>query len=158
LDGELHVDGGLINNVPVDIMKTFSNDGLVIGVDVSPPHELNVVEDYGENVSGWSAMWRRFNPAREKRIYHPSILLVLMRIIEFGGISYRKQKAALADLYISPDVLGVNRNDFASASKLVQSGYDASRAKLQEWLDNAGKDLQSRRPDLFARNGRDREL
>ena len=151
-DGELHVDGGLINNVPVDIMKTFSNDGLVIGVDVSPPHELNVVEDYGEDVSGWRAIWRRFNPTREKRIYHPSILLVLMRIIEFGGISYRKQKAELADLYISPDVLRFNRNDFASAAQLVESGYDASRGKLREWLDGAGQDFRSRRPDLFARS------
>jgi predicted acylesterase/phospholipase RssA len=37
IEGELHVDGGLINNVPVDIMKPFSNHGFVIGVDVSPP-------------------------------------------------------------------------------------------------------------------------
>jgi NTE family protein/lysophospholipid hydrolase len=151
IDGELHVDGGLINNVPVDIMKTFSNDGLVIGVDVSPPHELNIVQDYGEDVSGLRAIWRRFNPAREKRIYHPSILLVLMRIIEFGGISYRRQKAELADVYISPDVLCFNRNDFASAADIVESGYAASHPKLSEWLDAADDDVRERRPDLFSR-------
>ena len=75
-----------------------------------------------------------------------------MRIIEFGGISYRKQKAELADVYISPDVLRFNRNDFASAAQLVESGYDASRGKLREWLDGASQDFRSRRPDLFARS------
>ena len=33
-DGELHVDGGVLNNVPVDVMKSFVNGGIVIGVDV----------------------------------------------------------------------------------------------------------------------------
>jgi NTE family protein/lysophospholipid hydrolase len=151
IDGELHVDGGLINNVPVDVMKTFSNGGLVIGVDVSPPHELNLVQDYGEDVSGWRAIWHRFNPTRGKRVYHPSILLVLMRIIEFGGISYRRQKAELADLYISPDVLRFNRNEFAAAAEIVEAGYAASRPKLNEWIDAADGDLRQRRPDVFGR-------
>ena len=91
MGGELHVDGGLINNVPVDVMRTFSNgEGAVIGVDVSPPHELHEVKDYGDDVSGWEALWSRFNPTRRPRVYRPSILLVLMRVIEFGGISYRR--------------------------------------------------------------------
>jgi predicted acylesterase/phospholipase RssA len=45
-DGELPVDGGVINNVPVDLMKEFSNSGITVGVDVSPPHELNEIRDY----------------------------------------------------------------------------------------------------------------
>lgn len=149
IDGELHVDGGLINNVPVDIMRSFSNDGLVIGVDVSPPHELNEVSDYGEDVSGWRAAWHRFHPTPERRVFYPSILLVLMRIIEFGGISYRRQKAEEADVYISPDVLRFPRNDFASASELVDAGYAAASVKLREWLDQKRSELAKRRPDLF---------
>lgn len=150
IEGELHVDGGLINNVPVDIMKVFSNEGFVIGVDVSPPHELNEVEDYGEDVPGWRAAWSRFNPAREKRVYRPSILLVLMRIIEFGGISYRRQKAELADVYIAPDVLRFKRNDFHAASGIADAGYDAALAKLREWLAAPSDGLRTRRPDLCA--------
>ena len=156
IDGELHVDGGVINNVPVDVMKAFSNEGLVIGVDVSPPHELNEVEDYGDDVAGWRAAWSRFNPAREKRIYRPSILLVLMRIIEFGGISYRRQKAELADVYISPDVLRFKRNDFHAASHIADAGYRAADAKLREWLATAPDRVRARRPDLFPASPGDR--
>jgi predicted acylesterase/phospholipase RssA/CRP-like cAMP-binding protein len=134
IDGELHVDGGLINNVPVDVMKTFSNQGIVIGVDVSPPHEIKPVVDYGDDISGWQAMWNRFNPTREKRSYRPSILLVLMRLIEFGGISYRLRAASYADVYISPEVLRFKRNDFHVAPEIADAGYAAARASLTEWL------------------------
>ena len=149
IDGELHVDGGVINNVPVDVMRSFSNDGLVVGVDVSPPHELNQVANYGEDIPGWRAIWHRFNPTHEKRIYRPSILLVLMRIIEFGGISYRREKAALADLYISPDVRRFKRNDFQVADDIVETGYHASRTALEAWMTSAPAIVRGRRPDLF---------
>ena len=134
IDGELHVDGGLINNVPVDVMKTFSNQGVVIGVDVSPPHEIKPVVDYGDDISGWDAIWQRFNPTREKRSYRPSILLVLMRLIEFGGISYRLRAASQADVYISPDVLRFKRNDFHAAREIADVGYTAACQALEAWL------------------------
>jgi NTE family protein/lysophospholipid hydrolase len=149
MHGELHVDGGLINNVPVDVMSEFSNGGIVIGVDVAPPHELNEVANYGEEVSGWQAAWSRFNPNREKRSYRPSILLVLMRVIEFGGISYRRQKADAADVYISPDVLRFKRNDFHAAGDLADAGYKAARDVLGKWLAGGAGEFGRRRPDLF---------
>lgn len=150
IDGELHVDGGLINNVPVDIMRSFVDEGVVIGVDVSPPHELNQIADYGEDVPGWRAAWHRFNPTRDRRIYRPSILLVLMRVIEFGGISYRREKAAGADVYISPDVLRFKRNDFHAAEDIEEAGYRASRETLLKWLATAPETVRSLRPDLFS--------
>ena len=90
IDGELHVDGGVINNVPVDVMRDFSGVGIVIGVDVSPSKELDEVANYGDEVSGWQAVWSRFNPNRKKRSYRPSMLFVLKRLIEFSSISYRQ--------------------------------------------------------------------
>ena len=149
IEGELHVDGGVINNVPVDIMRTFIDEGVVIGVDVAPPHELNQVSDYGEDLPGWRAAWHRFNPTRDRRIYRPSILLVLMRVIEFGGISYRREKAASADVYISPEVLRFKRNDFHAADDIVEAGYRASRETLQKWLATAPDTVRLLRPDLF---------
>jgi lysophospholipid hydrolase len=151
MDGELHVDGGLINNVPVDVMSDFSNGGIVIGVDVSPPHELNEVVNYGDEVSGWQAAWSRFNPNRQKRSYRPSILLVLMRVIEFGGISYRRQKADMADVYISPDVVRFKRNDFHAAAELAEAGYQAASGVLTTWLAKGASEFGLRRPDLFPR-------
>ena len=117
---------------------------------MSPPHELNQIADYGEYVHGCSASWHRFNPTRDRRIYRPSILLVLMRVIEFGGISYRREKAAGADVYISPDVLRFKRNDFHAAEDIEEAGYRASRETLLKWLATAPETVRSLRPDLFS--------
>src|ERR1700722_18302315 len=78
-DGELHVDGGLLNNVPVDVMRSYLGSGTGIGVDVSPPVELDPMEDYGEEVSGWRVAWNRLRPFAKKRAAVPNMLQVLMR-------------------------------------------------------------------------------
>lgn len=145
-EGELHIDGGVINNVPVDIMKAFCNQGITIGVDVSPPHELNPVRDYGDEVSGWLAFWKRLNPFSKNHIYTPSILLVMIRTLEFSGVSYKGQRLKSADLYMHPDLLKFKRTDFHLADGIVKAGYDCMRNNIVQWLSQP--DSIARRPDL----------
>ena len=148
-EGELHVDGGVINNVPVDIMKTFSNNGIAVGVDVSPPHELNVVGDYGDVVSGWQAFWKRFSPFLREHVYTPSILLVMIRTLEFSGIAYKSLRIQFADIYMYPDLLKFKRTDFHLAPQIAQAGYDAARANVYEWIAHSSV-AAVKRPDLTA--------
>lgn len=154
-DGELHVDGGVLNNVPVDVMKTHSNGGFVIGVDVSPPHELNPIADYGEDVDGWGAIWRRF--IAKKPVYVPSILLIIMRTLEFGGIAFKNSHRKIADVYLLPDLLPFKRTDFHAADQIAQVGYDVTSGEVGEWQATSAK-FAARRPDLVkmvaARAGR----
>ena len=150
MDGELHVDGGLINNVPVDMMATSSNGGMVIGVDVSPPHELNQSRTTERKCRAGKRCGIDSTRRDKRRVYRPSILLVLMRVIEFGGISYRRQKAEMADVYISPEVVRFKRNDFHAADDIAEVGYHASRETLLKWLATAPESVRSLRPDLFA--------
>ncbi len=138
-DGELHVDGGLLNNVPVDIMKPFCNGGTVIGVDVSPPHELNPIADYGDGISGWDAFRNRFSPFVKKKTYTPSILLILMRTIEFGGISFKRETSAAADVYLRPPLLQFKRTDFHAAAEIAEAGYRHAREVIENWLSRQPK-------------------
>lgn len=129
-DGELHVDGGVINNVPVDIMKEFCNQGLTIGVDVAPPHPIRPVRDYGDRISGWMPFWQRC--FAKKKSYTPSILLVLIRTLEYTGISNQNVRLKSADIFMSPEMLKFRRTDFHLAAEIVQAGYDCARASLLE--------------------------
>jgi NTE family protein/lysophospholipid hydrolase len=129
-DGELHVDGGVINNVPVDVTKAFCNQGLTIGVDVAPPHQLNPVRDYGDAVSGWQTFWARC--FAKNRVYTPSILLVMIRTLEYTGISNQNARLKSADIFMYPDMLRFRRTDFHLADQIAQAGYDCARASLQE--------------------------
>lgn len=134
-EGELHVDGGVINNVPVDLMKPFCNQGLTIGVDVSPPHQLHAVRDYGDTVSGWSSFWRRCSPFSKESLYTPSILIVMIRTLEYSGIAYKNVRLGSADIYVYPDVLEFKRTDFHRAADIAQAGYDCARTMLVEHRD-----------------------
>ncbi len=145
-EGELHIDGGVINNVPVDIMKTFANGGIVVGVDVSPPHELHQTDDYGDVVVGWEAFWSRFNPFARKRVYTPSILLVMIRTLEYSGIAYKNHRIEFADIYLYPELLKFKRTDFHLAAQIADAGHDAAKAKVSEWL--ATSTAAAKRPDL----------
>jgi predicted acylesterase/phospholipase RssA len=136
-DGELHVDGGVINNVPVDIMKSFVNGGTVIGVDASPPHELDLIEDYGHDVDGWQVLKNRLSPYASKKIQVPHLMLVVMRTIECGGLSHKQATASVADVYLRPPLLKFKRTDFHAASEIAQIGYDYAREQIQAWLDSS---------------------
>jgi predicted acylesterase/phospholipase RssA/CRP-like cAMP-binding protein len=127
-DGELHVDGGVINNVPVDLMKDFCNQGLTIGVDVAPPHPLKPVRDYGDGVSGWKTFWKRC--VSKERLYTPSIFLVMIRTLEYTGIANLTERIKYADIFMSPEMLKFRRTDFHLAAEIVQAGYDCARENL----------------------------
>jgi NTE family protein/lysophospholipid hydrolase len=133
-DGELHVDGGVLNNVPVDLVKRFCRGGTVFGVDVSPPHELNPIQDYGIEMSGWEAFRRRFGRFGRAKTYVPSILLIMMRTIEFGGVSYKKLIADSSDLYLQPPLLQFKRTDFALAPQIVDVSHRYARERIEGWL------------------------
>jgi predicted acylesterase/phospholipase RssA/CRP-like cAMP-binding protein len=136
-DGELHVDGGVINNVPVDLMKPFVHDGVVIGVDISPPHEISDCDDYGYDVSGWNALRSRFGIFGVKRNYYPSILLVLMRTLEFGGIAFKSTRNQLADIYLQPPMLGFKRTDWHLAEKIVEVSREHALEQIAIWQQSA---------------------
>ena len=129
--GELHVDGGSINNVPVDLMRAFCGNGITIGVDVSPPHELEDVEDYGYTVSGLQALRSRFGLWGAKKSFMPSIPLILMRTLEFGGISYRTTREGSADLMLQPEMLGFKRTDWHLADEIVAQSYRHTMEKIE---------------------------
>jgi predicted acylesterase/phospholipase RssA len=129
--GELHVDGGSINNVPVDLMRIFCGNGITIGVDVSPPHELEDVEDYGYTVSGLQALRSRFGLWGARKSFMPSIPLILMRTLEFGGISYRMTREGSADLMLQPEMLGFKRTDWHLADEIVAQSYRHAIEKIE---------------------------
>ena len=66
MDGELHVDGGLINNVPGGRDEDVLEPGHGDRRRRVAAARAERVDDYGHDVSGWQAIWHRFNPTRRQ--------------------------------------------------------------------------------------------
>jgi lysophospholipid hydrolase len=132
-DGDLLVDGGIINNVPVDVMRGFPDCGVVIASDVSPVYDPSGVSDYGPAVSGWRVLAQRLKPV-SKRLNFPSITSVMLRSMDFGGAAYRSQTMGAADLYLSPPLARFKLSEFQAAQEMADVSYRYSVEKIAEWL------------------------
>ena len=76
-EGRYLVDGGVLNNLPVDVMAAMQ-PGRIFAVDVSQESTLEFSAPPPLSFSGWRLLFRRLNPFR-KAPRDPSIADVLMR-------------------------------------------------------------------------------
>ena len=130
-DGDLIIDGGLLNNLPVDVMRKLC-EGPVIAVDVSPSVDLVTNVPDRDSLSGWELAWNRLNPLAETP-YIPGIVDILMRAVSLGSVYHSESVKQQVDLYIHPPIEGFGIVDWEPLDKLVEVGYQFAREKVKEW-------------------------
>jgi NTE family protein len=112
--GRLLVDGGVLNNLPVDLMVE-SGEGPVLAVDVM----------------------RRMSAAEgDSAPSLPSIMETLSRATVLGSVERAEGNRTLAGLTITPDVEGVALRDFSRLDQAI----DAGRRAAEEALASGGKE------------------
>ena len=130
---DLLVDGGVLDNLPVEEMRRLHDGAFVLAVDVSNKRDLVAGDLPGDGiVSGWRALLARLNPLAP-RGRTVGITRILMRLTELSAAF--GSEAQLADLVLRPPVAAFGTMDFRSSfDRLVQVGNDAASAQLGEWL------------------------
>lgn len=103
MQGHLLVDGGLTNNLPVDVVKSFGVD-VVIAVDSSAK--------------------------LEKRERLTSLIDIMGQSISLQVRRESERQAALADLVILPDTSKYAFTAFPSMKEIIAKGEEAARAAL----------------------------
>ena len=103
IDGELYVDGGLVNNFPTDIARKMGAD-IVIGVDVGA--------------------------VLYKKEEIKSIIEILDQSASFYNYRIAQKNKKLCDIYIRPDISKVGTMDFNKSNSIVQLGVDATNKQL----------------------------
>ena len=135
VDGQILIDGGALNNLPVDLMRErFSGPTLV--VDVSVAEKLSMHSKWELSCpSGFSILWEKLKPFG-KRAEIPTIFDVLYRTMCLSTRSRLRQTRDKADWLIDPPVEGYSVMDFASFEKLEELGYQHTRKLLEEMKGN----------------------
>ena len=133
-DGDLHVDGALLNNLPIDVMSQAIDGGEVIGVDVSPVVDMSENVSHGDSLSGWDIIFSKMNPFDDK-VKMPNLPTIMQRSAEIGAVmNLREGVARLADLYISMPVENFGILGFKSAEKISKVGYIEAQKSMKPWL------------------------
>ncbi|HEX8967420.1 MAG TPA: patatin-like phospholipase family protein, partial [Chloroflexota bacterium] len=136
IDGDVVVDGGLIDNIPVAIMSDFLADGgVTVAFDVSAQVDLARPYSFGASVSGVRLLLERLNPLARPSIEAPSMAAVLLRSVELGSVMHHHDQDHDAEnqVFIKLPVSHIDRLAFNvdSFEQLVDIGYSHTRKVLE---------------------------
>jgi len=139
---DLLVDGGVLNNLPGDVMRELGG-GWVIAVDVSPDRDLEISR--ASLPSPWKVLLNWCNPFA-KPIELPNIVKLMMRTTLLASVQKTETVKKLVDLYIQPPVNRFGLMQFRALDEIAESGYRHARATVQDWIKSRPEFAQMLRP------------
>ncbi|MBL6938359.1 MAG: patatin-like phospholipase family protein [Alphaproteobacteria bacterium] len=122
--GHLLVDGGVMNNLPVDIMAERSS-GPIIASDVTGEIDLKAKDDrYGERPWWWLILQRMAGT--------PSIVSILARSGTVGSEAQRRFAREQANYMFEPPLIGVGLRDWRAFDRCIAEGYEHALRVIEQ--------------------------
>ncbi len=128
VDRKLTVDGGILDNLPVDVMRDRPV-GRIVAVDVTARRNHEV--DYDAVPSPWTLLAGRMLPFA-KRYRVPGTISMLMMAMSIGTMESSLRAGKRADLLVQPSLGGYGFTDVRPFDRIVEVGYQAARQSLED--------------------------
>ncbi|MGY8783450.1 MAG: cyclic nucleotide-binding domain-containing protein [Fidelibacterota bacterium] len=131
----LYVDGGLINNMPGDILKENFNSKL-ISINVSPEKEL--IPNFDSFPNQNSLMLKKIFAKRKfKKEYEelniPTLGSIMVRSIMVGSAHKTKEVASLSDIYLNIPTNGFAMLNYDKINELFEIGYNYTNNQVKKY-------------------------
>ena len=104
INGQLLVDGGIINTVPVSVARGMGAD-IVVAVDVGFCVQVGEIK---------------------------SIFGIILQAFQITGDELNRYQSMQADIIIKPELKGINQLDFDNAKLTIEKGEMAALEKMRE--------------------------
>lgn len=139
IEGDILIDGGYCNNLPVDVMRDIHNPSLIVGVDVE--NKDNVYYKKVENleyISGWRILVNKilsFLIPCYKGISIPrySELISSLLYLNHNRSIRRFVNERFMDVYINPELGNVMLLDYHKFSEILDIGYRYGKLAITSW-------------------------
>lgn len=129
-NGDVLLDGGAANNLPVDRMREMCPTGTVIGVDLITGSSVSGKYNFGDSLSGWQALAGGISPFAAK-VKAPHLFSIMAGLVE-GVCHYRLNEVwRSADLLIKVPVQSYGLLDFDKYAEIIDAGYCAAQEQLK---------------------------
>jgi len=123
--GEVHVDGGAMNNLPVDVMRDIGR-GPLIGIDVAADRAFTTDFDDVDVPGLWKAMfWFR---AKKKRV---NIFQILWRAGMVNSAAATVTNREQTDLLLQPPLETVDMLNWKAFDQAIEMGYRYTQERLR---------------------------
>ncbi|KAJ2549484.1 phosphatidylcholine and lysophosphatidylcholine phospholipase [Coemansia sp. RSA 1933] len=130
-NGDMLVDGGYLDNLPVRVMKNELGADMMFAVDIAGENDISAVR-YGASVSGFWVLLNHLNPFRSYWI--PTLSEVQSRLT-YSSSDKELESAKMADscvyLRVPPRDVGVL--DFGRFEELHKRGYEYAKEWTRRW-------------------------
>ncbi|MFZ4624451.1 MAG: cyclic nucleotide-binding and patatin-like phospholipase domain-containing protein [Rhodoferax sp.] len=135
--GELLVDGAILDNVPIEAMRQRlgtalekrHGNGTIIAIDVDVPDALGA-DPALARLSPWQAIKSYFLPGAHPS---PGIGDILYSAGHVGSVSQRGRTKAQADHYLEPPVAGFSLMGYRHAHAIAEVGYRYAEGIIAQW-------------------------
>ena len=136
-DGDLLVDGAILENVPVSAMRTRlgpalerrRGHGTVIAIDVDVRENLCAPNGLCEMRAG-DVLKSKLSRSMQSL---PGIVDILMQAGHIGGLAQRGRTVSLADYYLEPPVNQFPMMGYKSAEEIIEVGYRYACEQIASW-------------------------
>ena len=115
--GEVFVDGGVINNLPVDVMREMHR-GEIIAVDIGSDYRLKSKFDESELPPIWQLAAEWFGPS-----HRPSLRQVLLRAGMVNSGTAALQAREMSSLLLTPPLDDIDLTEWKSYFRAIDRGY-----------------------------------
>ena len=138
-DGDLLVDGAILDNVPVGAMRSRlgtpfeqrRGNGTIIAIDVDVREDMGV-DPALARLSVRKTIRSYFSASAETS---PGIGNILYRAGHIGGLHQRARTMAMADHYLEPPVAGFPLMGYRRAAEIAEVGYRYAMEKISLWTN-----------------------
>lgn len=129
--GDLLVDGGVLSNVPAEVMLQ-GEGGPVVAVDVSQKEDLSL-DAWGGSLPTWRAVLAGLvRPSRPSRP-HPNIFHILVRSSTLNSVRQAQRVREEVDLYLEPPVAGFELFQWDGVEEIAEVGYRYALERIRAW-------------------------
>jgi len=135
---DIFVDGGILNNLPVDIMVSRINGGKTLASSISIHENPPLMLAHSEYTSsGWHLFLKYvLLPKLSKRFKNrQNTLVTITSIIQdsmiVGSTKHQREMIKLADYNIIMDMSQFDRTSFSDMQQIIASGYQQAMTALE---------------------------
>lgn len=125
IDNNLHLDGGVMDNLPVESMYFYPVDK-IIAISLSTLQGVDV--NYEDAPSSWSLAWDKVSQKKQFKI--PGISSIIINSLIINSQQRQETTKEKVTHFIQLDLKGIGMLDDKRWKEIIQKGYDQTNAFL----------------------------
>jgi NTE family protein len=131
IDNQLHVDGGVVDNLPIETMYKYPVSHIIA---ISLTQLKSQLVDFDETPSAGSILWDKITGTKKYRL--PNITSILVNSLTLNSRQKQEMSKSGVAVYLEMDLKGIGMMDDTKWKEIVQKGHDQMIEALKKVPEN----------------------